>query len=155
MYTYKYNLSFGTSFCVTSTSMAGTVKDMSLIKQVLQFKQLGELNRGISRKLPIDMETVNSYVRTLTANEWKIEGLLAKDDPELERMFHISFKHDAHRMLDRKNIHRNIYEGLLSYFQLVFKYNWITIFSYGVFDFVNIFSTLLVIDNASFFIQLY
>lgn len=107
MYTYKYNLSFGTSFCVTSTSMAGTVKDMSLIKQVLQFKQLGELNRGVSRKLPIDMETVNSYVRTLTANEWKIEGLLAKDDPELERMFHISFKHDVHRMLDRKNHPQN------------------------------------------------
>ena len=32
--------------------MAGTVKDMSLIKQVLQLKQLGESNRGISQKLP-------------------------------------------------------------------------------------------------------
>ena len=43
MYTYKYNLSFGTSFCVTSTSMAGTVKDMSLIKQVLQFQTAGRI----------------------------------------------------------------------------------------------------------------
>lgn len=68
--------------------MAGTVKDMSLIKQVLQLKQLGESNRGVSRKLPIDKETVNSYVRTLNVNEWKIEDLLAKEDPELERMFH-------------------------------------------------------------------
>lgn len=42
----------------TSTTMAGTVKDMSLIKQVLQLKQLGESNRGVSRKLPIDKETV-------------------------------------------------------------------------------------------------
>ena len=73
---------------ITSTSMAGTVKDMSLIKQVLQLKQLGESNRGVSRKLPIDKETVNSYVRTLNVNEWKIEDLLAKEDPELERMFH-------------------------------------------------------------------
>lgn len=68
--------------------MAGTVKDMSLIKQVLQLKLLGESNRGVSRKLPIDKETVNNYVRTLNANEWKIEDLLAKEDPELERMFH-------------------------------------------------------------------
>ena len=68
--------------------MAGSVKDMSLIKQVLQLKQLGESNRGISRKLPIDKETVNNYVRTLRANGWDIDELLRKDDPELERMFH-------------------------------------------------------------------
>lgn len=37
---------------MTSTTMAGTVKDMSLIKQVIQLKQLGESNRGVSRKLP-------------------------------------------------------------------------------------------------------
>ena len=68
--------------------MAGTVKDMSLIKQVLQLKQLGESNRGVSRKLPIDKETVNSYVKTMNVNGWKIDDLLSKDDPELERMFH-------------------------------------------------------------------
>lgn len=68
--------------------MAGTVKEMSLIKQVLQLKQLGESNRGISRKLPIDKETVNGYIRTMAVNGWKLEELLAKDDPVLERMFH-------------------------------------------------------------------
>ena len=73
----------------TSTKMAGKIKDMSLIKQVLQLKQLGESNRGISRKLPIDKETVNGYIKTLTRNGWKIEYLLAKEDPELERMFHV------------------------------------------------------------------
>ena len=36
--------------------MAGTVKEMSLIKQVLLLKQLGESNRGIARKLPINKE---------------------------------------------------------------------------------------------------
>ena len=34
----------------TSTTMAGTVKEMSLIKQMLQLRQLGESNRGIARK---------------------------------------------------------------------------------------------------------
>ena len=71
-----------------STVMAGTTKDMSLIKQVLQLKQAGESNRGISRKLPIDKETVNGYVNTVKANGWNISDLLEIDDPELERMFH-------------------------------------------------------------------
>ncbi|MBR4536638.1 MAG: response regulator transcription factor [Bacteroidales bacterium] len=31
--------------------MAGTVKEMSIIKQVLLLKQQGETNRGIARKL--------------------------------------------------------------------------------------------------------
>ena len=68
--------------------MAGTTKDMSLIKQVLQLKQTGESNRGVSRKLPIDKETVNGYVNTVKANGWDISELLEIDDPELERMFH-------------------------------------------------------------------
>lgn len=68
--------------------MAGTVKEMSLIKQVLQLKQLGESNRGIARKLPINKETVNGYMNTIDANGWDIGELLKIDDPELERMFH-------------------------------------------------------------------
>ena len=72
----------------TSTDMAGTVKEMSLIKQVLQLKQLGESNRGIARRLPINKETVNGYMNTIDANGWDIGELLKIDDPELERMFH-------------------------------------------------------------------
>ena len=72
----------------TSTDMAGTVKEMSLIKQVLQRKQLGESNRGIARRLPINKETVNGYMNTIDANGWDIGELLKIDDPELERMFH-------------------------------------------------------------------
>lgn len=75
-------------FIRNSTIMAGTTKDMSLIKQVLQLKQAGESNRGVSRKLPIDKETVNGYVNTVKANGWNISDLLEIDDPELERMFH-------------------------------------------------------------------
>lgn len=71
-----------------SANMAGTVKDMSLIKQVLQLKQLGESNRGIAKKLPINKETVNSYMSKVESNKWKIDELLQVDDLELERMFH-------------------------------------------------------------------
>lgn len=70
------------------TEMAGTIKDMSLIKQVLQLKQLGESNRGIADKLPINKETVNNYMKVISFNGWKIEDLLPVDDPELDRMFH-------------------------------------------------------------------
>nr|WP_294937251.1 IS21 family transposase [uncultured Prevotella sp.] len=61
---------------------------MSLIKQVLQLKQLGESNRGIAKKLPINKETVNSYMSKVESNKWKIDELLQVDDLELERMFH-------------------------------------------------------------------
>lgn len=71
-----------------SANMAGTVKDMSLIKQILQLKQLGESNRGIAKKLPINKETVNSYMSKVESNKWKIDELLQVDDLELERMFH-------------------------------------------------------------------
>jgi len=70
------------------TKMAGTIKNMSLIKQVLQLKELGESNRGIARKLPINKETVGGYMKCIEANSWKIKDLLALDDPVLERMFH-------------------------------------------------------------------
>ena len=59
-----------------------------LIKQVLQLKQLGESNRGIAKKLPINKETVNSYMSKVESNKWKIDELLQVDDLEQERMFH-------------------------------------------------------------------
>ena len=68
--------------------MAGTVKEMSLIKQVLQLKLHGESNRGIARQLPINKETVGGYMQTIEANGWQIEELLKIDDPVLEGMFH-------------------------------------------------------------------
>ena len=60
---------------------------MSIIKQVLLLKQQGETNRGIARKLPINKGTVNGYMRVIASNGWRINDLLRKDDPELERMF--------------------------------------------------------------------
>lgn len=71
-----------------STYMAGKIKDMSLIKQVIQLKQFGESNRSISRKLSINKETVNNYIKTIQLNNWAYDDLLSKEDPELDRMFH-------------------------------------------------------------------
>lgn len=69
--------------------MAGTTKDMSLIKQVLLLKQQGMSNRGISRELKrINKETVNTYVRLVETNGWQIDDLLEIEDPVLDRMFH-------------------------------------------------------------------
>ena len=68
--------------------MAGTIKDMSLIKQVIQLKQLGESNRGVSRKLSINKGTVNAYVNIIQCNGFNYDDLLSKDDPELDRLFH-------------------------------------------------------------------
>ncbi|MCF0224530.1 MAG: IS21 family transposase, partial [Fibrobacter sp.] len=68
--------------------MAGTTKEMSLIKQVILLKQKGESNRGIARSLSINKETVNRYMKVITRNGWSLDMLLSKDDPELEKMFH-------------------------------------------------------------------
>ena len=59
--------------------MAGTVKEMSLIKQVLQLKQRGESNRRIARQLPINKGTVNGYMQVMDANGWQIGDLLKLD----------------------------------------------------------------------------
>lgn len=86
-------LSFFRYTCKGSTKapgaeMAGKIKEMSLLKQVLQLKERGESNRGIARKLPINKETVGSYMQTIEANGWKVKDLLKLDDPILEKMLH-------------------------------------------------------------------
>ncbi len=71
-----------------NTKMSGKPKEMSLIKQVLQLKQLGETNRSIARQLPVNKETVNNYIRQMKESGWQIDELLSLEDPELDRMFH-------------------------------------------------------------------
>ena len=67
--------------------MQKKVTRMSKIKQLLQMHRQGISNRGISRELALDKETVNSYVRKIKANGFKIEELLLLDDPSLESKF--------------------------------------------------------------------
>lgn len=60
---------------------------MSKIKQLLQMHRQGMSNRHISRELELDKETVNGYIRKITANGFSIEELLLLDDPVLESKF--------------------------------------------------------------------
>jgi transposase len=64
--------------------MAGTCKEMSKIKQVLRFHEDGFKNRAIGRKLGINKETVNKYVKLAKANPLGLDRLLEMDDPVLE-----------------------------------------------------------------------
>jgi hypothetical protein len=96
----------GFTFKNTST-MAGTIKAMNLIKQVLQLKELGESNRGIARKLPIDKETVNRYMQILSANGWEIPELLKVDDLELVRL-EGQAHHDFEQIIDDRYNRKSI-----------------------------------------------
>ena len=64
--------------------MAGICKEMSKIKQVLRFHEDGFKNRAIGRKLGINKETVNKYVKLAKANPLGLDRLLEMDDPVLE-----------------------------------------------------------------------
>ncbi|EGN56054.1 hypothetical protein PRBRB14_04300 [Hallella multisaccharivorax DSM 17128] len=67
--------------------MAGKTKDMGDIRQVLMLHQAGYSNRKIARETPINKETVNNYMKTVSELKLDIPTLLRMEDPELERMF--------------------------------------------------------------------
>jgi len=51
--------------------MSGIATQMSKIKQLLLLHRQGVSNRGISRELELDKETVNSYVRKIKAHGFR------------------------------------------------------------------------------------
>lgn len=68
--------------------MAGTIIDMSKIKQLLQLKKAGASNRQIAKSLQMSRDKVNEYVKRTEGDSIGIDGLLKLDDPVLERRFH-------------------------------------------------------------------
>lgn len=68
--------------------MAGTIIDMSRIKQLLQLKKAGVSNRQIARDLKMSRDKANEYVSRAENDPLGIDGLLKLDDPVLERRFH-------------------------------------------------------------------
>lgn len=68
--------------------MAGTIIDMSRIKQILQLRRDGVSNRQIARTLGISRDKTNEYIRMAETDPLGIDGLLKLDDPVLERRFH-------------------------------------------------------------------
>lgn len=68
--------------------MAGKVKAMSQIKQLLRLHKQGNSIKSIARSLGISKNTVKSYILKLAAGKLPVAELLALEDPVLESKFH-------------------------------------------------------------------
>lgn len=68
--------------------MAGTIIDMSKIKQLLHLKKVGVSNRQIAKDLKMSRDKANEYVNRAESDPLGIDGLLKLDDPVLEKRFH-------------------------------------------------------------------
>jgi transposase len=68
--------------------MAGIIKRMSQIKQLLRMHHQGKGRKEIARALGMSKTTVKSYIDKLAVGELDIDRLLEMDDPALEHQFH-------------------------------------------------------------------
>ena len=68
--------------------MAGTIIDMSKIKQLRHLKKAGVSNRQIAKGLRMSRDKANEYVNRAESDPLGIEGLLKLDDPVLEKRLH-------------------------------------------------------------------
>lgn len=68
--------------------MSGKTKPMNQIKQVLLLHQQGNGKKAIARSLNLSKNTIKAYLRKIESAGWKINDLLALEDPVLETMFH-------------------------------------------------------------------
>lgn len=88
--------------------MAGKVKEMSQIKQLLQMHNQGMGRKQIARVLGISKTTVKSYLDKLETGNLDIEQLLLIDDPVLEGQFHAgnpSYKDPRYGYLESRMEH--------------------------------------------------
>ncbi len=67
--------------------MAGKIKPMSQVKQLLLLHQQGSKIKYIARSLGISKNTVKSYLARLHGLSQSITDLLDMPDPALERLF--------------------------------------------------------------------
>ena len=72
--------------------MAGKVKRMSTIKQLVQLHLSGVSNRQIALRLNMYKATVNNYVQKIRNESLSPRELLELDDPVLEKRFLADFK---------------------------------------------------------------
>ena len=68
--------------------MAGKIKPMSQIKQVLRLHQQGMAKKAIARSTGISKVTVKKYITQVEDMEESIDNLLNLDDPALEAKLH-------------------------------------------------------------------
>ena len=90
--------------------MAGKIKEMSNVKQMLRLHQNGVSNRQIAAELSVNKETVNRYVKRAKHDQLSIKELLKLDDPVLQ-----------HRMTGGNPAYPDdrfeVLKGKLSYFE--------------------------------------
>jgi len=68
--------------------MAGKIKEMSLVKQILQQHKQGYGNKTIARNLTISKNTVKSYLAKYRCTKLSLDTLLKMEDHALEKVFH-------------------------------------------------------------------
>jgi transposase len=73
---------------LTDIPMAGKLKRMSQIKQLLQLHEQGKSTKFIARSLGMSKNTVKVYLSKLALSTFDIQSLLKLDDPILEGKFH-------------------------------------------------------------------
>jgi len=66
--------------------MAGKIKRMSQIKQLLRLYKQGESKKAIARLLGMSKNTVKNYLYKIEGGKFNIDELLKIDDPKLESM---------------------------------------------------------------------
>ena len=82
--------------------MAGKLRPMSQIKQLLQLHEQGKSIKFIARSLGISKNTVKTYLAKVSLISLDIQTLLAMDDPIMEAMFHAgnpAYKDDRFEIL--------------------------------------------------------
>jgi transposase len=99
---------------VTKKEMAGIIKRMSQMKQLLQMHRQGMGRKQIAKSLGVSKTTVKSYLDKVAVGELDIDRLLEMDDPSLEHQFHAgnpSYKDPRYIYLESRVAH---YGGELS-----------------------------------------
>jgi transposase len=100
--------------------MAGKIKDMSNVKQMLRLHQNGVSNRQIAAELSVNKETVNRYIKRARHDQLSIKELLKLDDPVLQ-----------HRMTGGNPAYPDdrfeVLKGKLSYFEEELKRKHVTL----------------------------
>lgn len=92
--------------------MAGKIKRMSQIKQLLRLQNQGIGKKKIARILSMSKTTVNSYLEKVSLSGLSIEDLLKLEDPKLEAIFfpgNPSYKKDEryHYLKDKLDYYSN------------------------------------------------
>ena len=85
--------------------MAGKIKLMSTIKQLILLHRDGRGIKYISRQTGMSKNTVKSYILKLKTLQGDMEDLLKLDDPQLESRFHggnPSYSDDRHSVLMKR-----------------------------------------------------